>query len=175
MTAQKTRSLTLPSNPVARLRELADLDAAVPSVRRLTDDSNAATLQHRHNGSQQPFSAEASPRESADTHVNSNRNTPAHDSAATQPHSGSPAKRRNNDPSRPEVVDNPVRQAMRQALLQSYSADLNRGPSTATTIRIPTEIWERLDMAATLKNQTKQEIIAEALKQHLKKIGRGEV
>jgi hypothetical protein len=79
-------------------------------------------------------------------------------------------------PALPEspTAENPVREAMRQALMQSYSADLSKGPSTATTIRIPTEIWERLDMASTLENQTKQDIIAEALKQYLKKIGRGE-
>ncbi len=106
---------------------------------------------------------------SVEAQQQSNTEAPQHRNTAT--------KKRSSETAPPEAstTDNPVREAMRQTLRQPYSTDLSKGPSTATTIRIPTEIWERLDMASTLQDQTKQEIIAEALKEYLKKIGRGEV
>src|SRR5579871_79768 len=183
MTAQKTKSLTLPVDTVSRMREMHILDTllATPVSSKAPEDSNAAALQHGNDETQQPSSVETPPQRSAQAQERDDAETREPASARAQQrrneetlqHKNAATKKRGNDTSLTET-DNPVREAMRQALRQPYSADLSKGPSTATTIRNPTEIWERLDMASTLEGQTKQDIITEALKQYLKKIGRGE-
>src|SRR5262249_7348432 len=98
----------------------------------------------------------------------------------TQPRASATASKRRAQASTHDDC-NPVHHAMRQVLLQPFSDELRKGPTTATTIRLPSELWERLDMASTLLEQTKQDIhhkqdiIAEALKVYLTRIGRGEL
>lgn len=183
MTYQKTKSLTLALNPVARMRELADLDNP-PAPPEVPNDSNAATEQHGNDATHKPSSEATPPQSSAQALEQDNVETQKPEGAGAQPqgnaetqqHRNAATKKRSSTPAQPELdtAQNPVREAMRQALMQAYSVDLSKGPSTATTIRIPTEIWERLDMASSLEGQTKQDIIAEALKQYLTKIGRGQ-
>jgi uncharacterized protein (DUF4415 family) len=189
MTPTKTQSLTLARDPVARMRELADLDNPPPPpssalAPKALDGSDKAALQQANVATQQHSNVQAPPQRSAETQEHDNAGALKHESVEAQQrsntetlqHKNVATRKRSNETSPPEPLleENPVREAMRQALRQSYSPDLSKGPSTATTIRIPTEIWERLDMASRLEGQTKQDLIAEALKQYLKKIGRGE-
>ncbi len=193
MTSLKTKSLSLPSDPVARLRELHELDNPAPAIRNeALPHSNGAAQQHSHIGTQQPgrttlqqYSNTAAPEPGHTTTEPQSRTAlQLQDHAETQPPANAAPRKRSNAAVRNrdmEDTENPVHQAMRQALLRPYPPDLRKGPTTATTIRIPTELWERLDMASTLLEQTRQEfhhkqdIIAEALKAYLTRIGRGEL
>lgn len=224
MSNQKTKSLTLASDPVARLRELSELDnplsvlpsenernnaeaqqrdtitaphpssAAVhaPDNHVVLKRSNAQSSQHASEDTLQHSSIKVPARSSEEAPERGSDVTPTQrstramelDSEQTDERSNAETQRRARSGIRnrvPMPVDadggnpeDPVRTAMLHALRQAYTSDLSRGPSTATTIRIPTEIWLRLDMACTLENQTKQDIIAEALKNYLRRIGRGE-
>jgi hypothetical protein len=189
----KTRSLTLAPDPVARMREIHDLDNPPPVSPTVPDGSSKEALQHENASTQKQSNVETPPQRSAEAPERGNTHMPEPISAETQKpenieaqqqsntetqqHRNTATKKQSRQATLPDapISENPVREAMRQALIQPYAADLSKGPSTATTIRIPTEIWERLDMASTLESQTKQDIIAEALKVYLKKIGRGEV
>lgn len=177
MTERTTRSLTLASDPVARLREIHDLDnpaAASPTAPAIPPNGSGAAAKQRSNvETVEPESAAAVPPRQQDANERDNVAAPKRATATAYKRSGDATGTRRNEDL--HNTDNPVHEAMRQMLRAPYSGDLNKGPATATTIRVPTEIWERLDMASTLESQTKQDIIAEALKQYLKKIGRGEV
>jgi hypothetical protein len=174
MTTPKTKSLSLPSDPVARLREMHELDNPPPSPSALEalSHSSLEAPQHSSVSTLLPTNASTPERDNVTTQPPSSPPTPPRTNAAVSKRGSTEAKLR---PQEPAAEENPVREAMRQALRKPYAAGLQKGPSTATTIRVPSELWERLDMAAKLQNQTKQDLIAEALKQYLMKIGRGEV
>jgi len=55
-----------------------------------------------------------------------------------------------------------------------YTADPRKGPYTVSTVKIPTEVWERLGWAASLTERPKQEISAEALNDYYSKILNGQ-
>jgi predicted DNA-binding protein len=55
-------------------------------------------------------------------------------------------------------------------LSQPYKADPKKGPFTVSTVKIPTEVSERLGWVATLTGRAKQEILAEALKDYFAKV-----
>jgi cell wall-associated NlpC family hydrolase len=183
MTTRKTQSLTLASDAVARLREMHELDnRAGSSLAPLTSPNGSSVA------TQQPDNVATVERSSAATTLPGQRHAQERENAATQHHdsaktkeqahtpaqkrgSGATGARRNDEAQQSE---NLVYEAMRQVLRAPYSDDLSKGPATASTIRIPTEIWGRLDMAARLQQMTKQDIIADALVKHLSKIGRGE-
>jgi hypothetical protein len=55
---------------------------------------------------------------------------------------------------------------MREMLAKPYSFDPKKGPFTVSTVKIPTDVWERLGWAAVLTDQPKQDIIAVALKNY---------
>lgn len=60
--------------------------------------------------------------------------------------------------------------AVAMMLQKPYTADSRKGPFTVSTVKIPTEVWERLGWVATLTGQAKQEIITDALKSHFEKV-----
>ena len=185
MNERKTRSLTLATDPVARLREIHELDnptTASPSEpgdqhvgcsTETLQRGNVQTEQRSIAATSAPGQPQALDPDNAAAQQPGDATTKqrAH-MAAHKRGSGTAGARRNEEAQQSE---NPVHDAMRQMLRAPYSDDLSKGPATATTIRIPTEIWERLDMAARLQETTKQDIIASALVKHLAKIGRGEL
>jgi hypothetical protein len=65
-----------------------------------------------------------------------------------------------------------MKEAILQMLGKPYAADHGKGPFTVTTVKIPTEVWERLGWTASLTGQAKQEIIASALKEYFHKVTR---
>ena len=59
---------------------------------------------------------------------------------------------------------------MREMLAKPYRFDPKKGPFTVSTVKIPTEVWERLGWAATLTDRPKQEIISDALKEYFARL-----
>ena len=67
----------------------------------------------------------------------------------------------------PAPVGHPLQEAILQLLAAPYPPTLTRGPFTVTSVKIHTEIWNRVGLAATLIGRPKQEILAEALRNYL--------
>jgi hypothetical protein len=55
-------------------------------------------------------------------------------------------------------------------LARPYTSDPRKGPFTVSTVKIPTEVWERLGWLSAWAGQPKQEIIADALREHFVRI-----
>jgi hypothetical protein len=148
---RKTESLSYPTNPLAAIRELQELDAT----------SNG---QPETNAVQKPAPLlQTLPTRSAVVNA-----TGSEVGSVTRPRHRPHTKPVDSRPVEPEPVGkgNPLAQAMREMLAKPYTSDPKKGPYTVSTVKIPTEIWERLGWAAALTDRPKQEIIAEALKEH---------
>lgn len=63
--------------------------------------------------------------------------------------------------------------AVREMLSRPYTCDPGKGPFTVSTVKVPTEVWERLGWVSAWTGRPKQEIIADALKEHLGKVLKG--
>jgi hypothetical protein len=72
-----------------------------------------------------------------------------------------------SDAPEPGEAEHPLREAIVQILSAPYPATLARGPFTVTSVKIHTELWNRVGMASTLTGLPKQEILAEALRAYL--------
>lgn len=164
--SRKTEGLSYPANPLDAIRELQELDAAAtqtpkavgPGAPRadalpipLPASSEVAHATSSAVGSVTPVGTESRPR--------FRRPAPIRESAPTETASG------------PE--ENPVARAMREMLARPYTFDAKKGPFTVSTVKIPTEVWERLGWAVALTDRPKQEIIAEALQDYFATLLRG--
>ena len=110
----RTRSLSVPRNPLERLQEL---ESAVGATAR-------------------PL-----PVESARTH------------APTHAHTNG--------------VGDLARNTLVQLLKTPLEGELSKGPFQAATVRMPVEVWKRLDWVSSLTGRKKQDIIGEALVAYL--------
>jgi hypothetical protein len=172
---RKTESLAYPSNPLDAMRELQELDAAPAPLKPATGIPPAVALPREL------------PTSSAVAHATGVEVAHATDSEVAQatgsavgsatmaekePRPRPPARNREPDTAGPASAagENPVAKAMREMLGKPYTCDEKRGPFTVSTVKIPTEVWERLGFAATLADQPKQEIISEALKAYFAKL-----
>ncbi|MBX9625556.1 MAG: hypothetical protein K2X82_17245 [Gemmataceae bacterium] len=54
-----------------------------------------------------------------------------------------------------------------------YTADPEKGPFTVSTVKIPAEVWERLGWLSKWTGRAKQDILADALKDHFAKVVKG--
>jgi hypothetical protein len=68
----------------------------------------------------------------------------------------------------------PLNEALIQLLAKPFESETKSGPFTSTTVKIQTELWERLGYASTLTNLPKQEILAEALRDYFRKMVKGQ-
>jgi hypothetical protein len=150
---RKTNSLAYPSNPLAAMRDLQELDA----VAHATGSAESSVV------AQQP----SSERGSVDSSADSGAETLADSQKPTPKRS---SRTRSSATESDEETSNPMADAVWQMLQQPYTADARKGPFTVSTVKIPTEVWERLGWVATLTGQHKQEIITEALKTHFEKV-----
>jgi len=156
-TKKKTEGLSYPSNPLAAMRELQDLDTPAESPQ--PDD--AETQQQRK------------PSDNTATQQQPTQGVPAKDRVA---------RRDRVPPAVPATLpDVPaphgsaaVRLAMLNTLLGPFESDLVKGATTATTLRLPTELWERLGMASAITGKTKQDLVSDALQIHLRKVAKDE-
>jgi predicted DNA-binding protein len=75
---------------------------------------------------------------------------------------------------RPEGQEtpNPLHEAILNILAQPYTRSPAQGPFTVTSIKMHTELWERLGLASTLTGRPKQELVAEALRAYLETVRR---
>lgn len=167
---KQSEGLSYPSNPLAAMRDLQDLD--IPAIEEPGNStSNPAIQQHDntdvHTATQQhsPVPTQQRARKAASTTGNTPR--PQRTNASTQPPVSASTPQQRGSAA--------VRQTMLEVLTQPYESDLVKGPTTATTLRIPTEIWERLGMASSITGRTKQDLVSEAVKIHLESIGREEL
>lgn len=156
-TKKKTEGLAYPSNPLAAMRDLQELDTPTESPQ--PDD--ATTQQQRKTSG------------NTTTQQQSKKDVPAKERVAREDRI-LPAV-----PATPPSVPAPhgsaaVRLAMLNALLGPYETDLIKGATTATTLRLPTELWERLGMASAITGKTKQDLVSDALQIHLRKVAKDE-
>src|SRR5262245_16045924 len=121
----KTRSLSVPRNPLERLQEL---------------ESDLGTVPKPMHAANEPTHALANVGTHAPTH---------------------------------EQV-NGVRELERTTLLQllktPFQNELSKGPFQAATVRMPIEVWRRIDWVAALTGRKKQDIIGEALVAYLERL-----
>lgn len=61
---------------------------------------------------------------------------------------------------------------MRELLGKPYSSSSDRGPFTVSTVKMPSEVWERLGWVSKLIGRTKQDIISEALKGYFRAVSK---
>ena len=155
--ASKSESLSFPADPLAALRALQDLDApAAPPREPPPPSRRRASPDHRP------------------------RRRPAAEEVAL------PVARRRRSPRRGEGGEpretsrsgrgtHPTRWATPSA--SSWPGPTRargaRVPVTVSTVKIPTEVWERLGWVAAITGRTKQDLIAEALKGYFRVVLEG--
>lgn len=150
-TPKKSDSLAFPTDPLAAIRELQDLNETPPVSAKPPPEETAGT-----NPNEEPEAA----------HPRRRKNSSATGSAKAREREGTTAKRRSPGPANDSKSSDPMTAAVRELLSKPYTDDPLKGPVTVSTVKIPTEVWQRLGWIATLTKRTKQEIISEALKAH---------
>ncbi len=178
---RKTASLAYPNNPLAAMRDLQDLDRPENGPTNANSSAESSAVAH------QPSSERGSKRDNdegnANTPTGAQKPTPKprrqrdgeESSADTRTVAQKPTLKRSSrsrptEPDADEVSSNPMADAVWAMLRQPYTADVRKGPFTVSTVKIPTEVWERLGWVATLTGRAKQEIITDALKTHFDKV-----
>lgn len=176
-TSRTTGSLAYPADPLAAIRELHALDARPvatdPGVVRETEHEPVASAT-----APPPAPATGSEDGSAVAAVTGSRvgsvvaNTVGKRATAPtadrRPHRHSRENGPRSDAS--NGPGNPLADAVRELLARPYTSDPRRGPYTVSTVKVPTEVWERLGWVAALTGRHKQEILAVALKDHFDKV-----
>jgi hypothetical protein len=174
---RKTESLSYPKNPLAAMRELQELDAQVhiANGNDPAEDSPAVAL-----ATTLPTSSAVALANSSDVgSTNSSAVASADSSDESSATSSVPQTRKRKQGARTKAEDsedesletgNPLAKAVRDMLSQPYTADPKRGPFTVSTVKIPTEISERLGWVSALTGKAKQEILADALKDYFTKV-----
>jgi hypothetical protein len=162
MTPRKANSLTYPADPLAALRELQDLDAAdappsgLPNPVPATASVSGSAVGSANDGEES--SATSSERVSATRRASRD---------AVRSAGKAPAAER----SQPEA--DPIAEAVCALLARPYAAHADKGPFAVSTVKIPAEVWERLSWLAKWTGRAKQDIIADALREHFAKVVRG--
>jgi hypothetical protein len=67
------------------------------------------------------------------------------------------------------TADDPMRQALLEMLKKPYSSEPQ---FTVTSVKIETEVLQRLGWVSTLTGEAKQDIVSSALKEYFQKVGR---
>lgn len=200
---RKNDSLAVPADPLAALRALQDLDArpAAPPPRSPPGADHATALPPTgatgsgdapNTGSPVGSAgggaaagvrdnAPARRRTSADGseggEAGSERSSDTAGWAASGHDSGRvrPPRPRKPDPAWVSDEDpaDPMAEAVRTMLGRPYAADPEKGPFTVSTVKIPAEVWDRLGWLSKWTGRAKQDIIADALKDHFAKVVKG--
>lgn len=180
---RKTESLSYPKNPLVALRELQELND-LPPVANGNDSTTIRTAEALPQSS--ATSSVVAPTDSSELVNATSSGTSSLESSeaagATGSDDGSATSsatrkrkqttRTKEDASLDDVADtgDPLAAAVRQMLSRPYTADPRKGPFTVSTVKIPTEISERLGWVATLTGKAKQEILSDALKDYFAKV-----
>ena len=158
---RKTESLSYPTNPLAAMRELQELDAesngrhAIKQTEEPPQVALATTLPVAPPISSVVASA-----------------TDSEESSATSKKKRRHLEGQKVNAQKPEATETggTLANAVLDMLSQPYTADPKKGPYTVSTVKIPTEVSERLGWVATLIGRPKQEILTEALKDYFAKV-----
>lgn len=178
---RKTESLSYPKNPLVALRELQDLNDLPPVANGNDSTTNRAgeALPQSSTTSSVVARADGSDSAHATSRVSSSQEssetaeaTGSDDGSATQTRKRKPTTRTKEEepPDDTTGPSDPLAVAVRQMLSRPYTADPRRGPFTVSTVKMPTEVSERLGWVATLTGKAKQEILAEALKDYFARV-----
>lgn len=180
---RKTESLAYPKNPLVALRELQELNDPVANGNDPTPNRTAEALSQRSATSSVVAPEESSEPVNATSSATSNLEScgtadatgsvdGSATSSATQIRKRRPTTRakEGEPPDDSLETGDPLAAAVRQMLSRPYTADPKKGPFTVSTVKIPTEISERLGWVATLTGKAKQEILADALKDYFAKV-----
>lgn len=186
---RRTESLAYPKNPLAAMREFQELND-LPSVANGNDparsrsmvalpsplpQSSATSSVVAPPESSEVADASRSPASSAESSAVADADRSDDSSATSSGQQGrkrKPATRTKEDVPQDDSADtsDPLAAAVRKMLSQPYKADPKKGPFTVSTVKIPTEVSERLGWIVTLTGKAKQEILAEALKDYFAKV-----
>lgn len=186
---RRTESLAYPKNPLAAMRELQELND-LPSVANGNDPAkcrSVVALPTSLPQSSATSSAVAPPESTEVADATSSLTSSVESSAVAEADSSddssatssatSARKRKQITRTKEEApqdesadTGDPLAAAVRKMLSQPYRADPKKGPFTVSTVKIPTEVSERLGWVATLTGKPKQEILAEALKDYFAKV-----
>jgi len=160
--ARDAGSLAYPADPLAAIRELHALDAQPAATGPAAGESGHESVV----GATAPPPAPATGSEDSSAVADA---TGSRVSSVTRTH-----RPRGREPRpQPDESDgpgHPLDQAVRELLARPYTADPKRGPFTVSTVKIPTEVWERLGWVAAVTGRPKQEILADALKDHFDRL-----
>jgi hypothetical protein len=162
---KKSESLTFPSNPLAAMRELQDLDAPAPKR------DTPPTPKEKVIAVAAPPSTEPTSSIVAETTTLPTNNIPLSttDHTTTLP----VAHTTSNTTALPTQTD-PLRAALLQTIQQPVVGDLSKGPFTVSSIKVHNTVWERLGYASQLTGRNKQDLVSEALLDLFAKISREE-
>ena len=169
---RKTQGLAYPSNPITAIRELQELNAVEPTPSPSPEpptepedpyEDPKVALQVVGADSSDVASAEGSEEALVDRSERSSAKGSRRRSATGSERGSKVAS------ATATATDNPMRSAVVAMLGRPFPPELEKGPFTVTTVKIPTKIWERLSWLSSLTGQPKQEVIAEALKEHFKR------
>jgi hypothetical protein len=176
---RKTESLAYPADPLAAIRELQELDArpggGQAGVRSRAPEPGSTQAPRPP---PQPKAAERPP--TLDTGGAVANAVGSEGSSATISESDAVSRARARVPADRTEVQSPehesggqrhsIAEAVRAMLARPYTSDPRKGPFTVSTVKIPTEVWERLGWLSAWAGRPKQEIIADALREHFMRI-----
>lgn len=151
---KKTEGLTFPTNPLATMRELQDLDARpapTPEPREETPPPITSSA---------AVETASLPTETATTPTDTTTALPV-----THTTSNTTALPKKSDP---------LRDALIQAIQQPVEGELGKGPFTVSSIKVHNTVWERLGYVSQLTGRNKQDLVSEALLDLFAKVVRGE-
>jgi hypothetical protein len=154
---RKTESLSFPTNPLAAMRELQELDSILDNAQ---PPETSEELDH------------ASPL--PDSHatgsvVSSVPSLVERSSVGREAVKLAAPKRSRREAPAVEPSADPLRDAVKELLSRPYSTE-RKVPLTVSTVKMPSEVWERLGWAAKFSGQTQQDIISDALKDYFQKM-----
>lgn len=167
---RKTQSLAYPSDPLAAIRELQNLDA-VPNT--VATNPESAVDHDPIVGPQSVESASVAALPVAPTTGSAVALATSSAASSVEPKArkvaSSPGESKRS-PDESQGTGDPMAEALNEMLAKPYTADAKKGPFTVSTVKIPTEVWERLGWLSAVSERPKQEIIADALKTHFRQV-----
>lgn len=128
--------------------------------------SNVIQSDQRRTGRNSPIDPEDAASRLAANALGSeeaNKDASADSSAVAHKHSSAVAHEKEDS----------VEAAIFKMLATPYRVDSAKGPFTVSTMKIPTILSERLTWVSSLTGRTKQDIVAEALKDYFEKVSKG--
>lgn len=156
--SKKTDSLSFPKDPLAAMRQLQELDR-LPS-----NDIPPDPAEERDHATSLPDTLATS------SEVSSVTTLPTSSQVSSEAAKPTATKRARRESEPGEELTDPIAGAVKELLARPYTTEGGKGPLTVSTVKMPSEVWERLGWAAKLTGQAKQDIIRDALKDYFRKL-----